>query len=406
MAGDDLNDPLGWRPDAPPPPPRRIAWRAIGIGVGCAGVAAISALAWYKNTGMGGEPFAIAKIERLPARDTAGPAPTAAAAGIDTMGAMRVPANRAAGDVEAESGVRVVRSGGGQAPGALIIQVPDTLGVQLAPAPDRRLVDKGKFGPLPKIAADGSRAADVYARPLMTSTDIKPGAPRIALVVGGMGLSAQATQNAVSRLPGPVTLAFAPYGPDLEKQVARAREAGHEVLLQAPMQGFDAGPAPGPHMLETGAAPEQTLEHLHWLMSRFAGYIGIGNFLGAKFTANDAALTPVLREVFARGLIYFDDGTSAQSRAQSVAAAMGGGAMRADVVIDLVQKPEAIEAELAKLERIARQKGSAIGVAAGLPATVDQVARFARGLEKRGIALAPLSSLATGRVAPNAGNAR
>ena len=254
--------------------------------------------------------------------------------------------------------------------------------------------------------ADGARAAQVYARPFMTGRDLKPGAPRIALVVTGMGLSQQATQTAINRLPGAVTLAFAPYGAELEKQAARAREAGHEIILQAPMEPFDAVQAPGPHMLETSATPEQNIEHLHWLMSRFTGYVGVGNFLGAKFTASDAALAPIVRETISRGLFFFDDGSSTQSRALALSASSGGGVVRADVVLDSVQKSDAIEAALLKLEQIARQNGAAIGVVAGLPANVEQIARFARALEKRGVALTPLSSLATTRAIPTAGNNR
>lgn len=362
-------------------------------------------MVWLKYDEMGAEPYAIAKIVRVePPKPAAPPPPTAASA--DTTGSIRAGgANRiTAAESEAESGVRVVRRGGDAAPGALIISVPEALGVQLTPAPDRRLVERGKHGALPKIGADGTRPSEIYARPLVTGPDVKPGAPRIAIVVGGMGLSPQATQNAQSKLPGPVTLGFAPYGADLEKQVARAREAGHEVILQAPMEPLDATQAPGPRTLETAAAPGETLDNLHWLMSRFTGYVGVSNFLGAKFTANEQVFTPVLREITSRGLLYLDDGSSPQSLAQSLAPRLGSAAiLRADVVIDAVQKPEAIEAELQKLERIARQKGSAIGVAAGLPATVEHIARFARGLEKRGIALAPLSAIPTTRAVSTAG---
>jgi len=48
-------------------------------------------------------------------------------------------------------------------------------------------------------------------------------------------------------------------------------------------------------------------------MSRFSGYAGVANFLGGKFTADERALTPVLREIAARGLFYVDDGTSARA---------------------------------------------------------------------------------------------
>jgi polysaccharide deacetylase 2 family uncharacterized protein YibQ len=65
------------------------------------------------------------------------------------------------------------------------------------------------------------------------------------------------------------------------------------------------------------------------------------------------------------------------------------------VAIDADPKPEAIEAALARLEALARQKHIAIGFASGLPAGVDRVARFAKTLEGRGIALVPLSAATT-----------
>ncbi len=38
------------------------------------------------------------------------------------------------------------------------------------------------------------------------------------------------------KLPGAVTLAFVPYGADIEASRTKAREDGHEVLLQVPME--------------------------------------------------------------------------------------------------------------------------------------------------------------------------
>jgi polysaccharide deacetylase 2 family uncharacterized protein YibQ len=122
-------------------------------------------------------------------------------------------------------------------------------------------------------------------------------------------------------------------------------------------------------------------------MSRFTGYVGVANFLGGKFTA-DEALRPVLRAFATRGLFYVDDGTSARSLAMTLALAVA----RADIVLDSAGGPGAIEAALARLEAIARDKGLAIGVASPLPDSIGTISRFAHGLEARGIALAPLSA--------------
>src|SRR6185503_6371592 len=96
-----------------------------------------------------------------------------------------------------------------------------------------KLLEQSRHGEIPKVAADGARASSFYARPI--PANLKSDGPKIAIVVGGLGVSASITQDALTKLPGAVTLAFAPYGADLDNLAARARAADHEVLLQAPM---------------------------------------------------------------------------------------------------------------------------------------------------------------------------
>ncbi len=259
----------------------------------------------------------------------------------------------------------------------------------LAAAPDPRLIEPARYGGIPRIGADGARPAEINARPAVPL----PGLPRIALLVGGMGLSPRATEAAIASLPGEVTLGFAPYGADLARQTALAREAGHELVLEIPMEPFDfPQDNPGPHTLVTAAGTVTNSDNLSWLMSRFAGYAGVANFLGGKFTADAKALTPVLHEIATRGLFYVDDGTSARSLAVALAPGQDLTAARADIVLNSTAGPGAIEAALARLEAIAREKGLAIGVASALPSSLETIGRFARSLEARGIALVPLSA--------------
>ena len=389
MLGDDLNQPLGLDRDETRKA-RDLPWGAFalgGIGLLAVGLVVFSRLT---DEPMGGEPFAVASIDRpAPAQAPSVPAPAAPRESAEQA----VPARQPAGDAEVENGVRVVRSGGAAPPGALIIQVPDALGLSLPPAPDRRLVEKGPHGLLPRIGVDGARPGDVYARPVQANPKLKLGSPRIALVVGGMGISQTATDHAIEVLPGVVTLAFAPYGADVAGLAAKARAQGHELVLQVPMESFDTGQNPGPHTLQVSLSPEQNLDHLHWTMSRFAGYVGVMNFLGGKFTAQQASLAPVAREVARRGLLWLDDGSSARSIAKEVGDGVGLGVMQTQINLEGMTG-EALEAALSRLEKLAREKGSATAVASGLPATVDRLATFARGLERRGIALVPVSALA------------
>ena len=82
--------------------------------------------------------------------------------------------------------------------------------------------------------------------------------PIVAIVVGGLGVGAAKTVDAILRLPAAVTLAFTPYGSDPAKLVERARAQHHEILLQIPMEPYDyPDNDPGPQTLLTTLAPEQ-----------------------------------------------------------------------------------------------------------------------------------------------------
>jgi polysaccharide deacetylase 2 family uncharacterized protein YibQ len=221
-------------------------------------------------------------------------------------------------------------------------------------------------------------------------------------MVGGLGIDPQGTTSAIDRLPPAISLAFAPYGPDLVSDAAKAREAGHEILLQAPMESFGSSTSPGPHTLTTGASEAENLESLHWLMSRFPGYVGITNYLGGKFSADAHAISPVLADIEARGLDYLDDGTSPRSLAGDIAASLNLPEASADVVLDATPTADAIEVALARLEAQARRQGGAIGVATALPVSIDHIARWTAALEARGLSLVPLSALIPATPAPSA----
>jgi polysaccharide deacetylase 2 family uncharacterized protein YibQ len=259
---------------------------------------------------------------------------------------------------------------------------------------DQRLLENSRHGAIPRIAPDGARPADVYARAVKPLPGKKDG-PRVAIVLGGLGISANVTQQAIEKLPGPVTFAFPPYGTEVERTVTLARAEGHEVLLQVPMEPFEyPDNDPGPQTLLTKLGMEQNLDRLHWLMSRFQGYVGIANYMGARFTSSEQALAPVLKEIARRGLIYVDDGTSPRSMAGQIASANGLPFAKAEVMLDTVPTPAHIDQALTRLEALAREHGTAVGIASTLPASIERIAKWAKAAEGRGIVLVPISAVA------------
>lgn len=249
-------------------------------------------------------------------------------------------------------------------------------------------------GAIPKAAADSARPFRAFAHPRQLPPD-KTAAPRIAVIVGGLGISATGTADALAKLPAPVTLAIAPYGNSLDKLVERASAANHEVLLQSPMEPFDyPDNDPGPQTLLTSLTADQNIDRLHWQMSRLQGYVGIVSYMGARFTSSEPSLAPVLRETAKRGLIYVDDGASSRSVAGQLAGSHNFPFAKTDVVIDAVPTPVEIDRALARLELAAREHGSAVGLATALPATVTRIAEWAKAVEARGFVLVPITMVA------------
>ena len=194
------------------------------------------------------------------------------------------------------------------------------------------------------------------------------------------------TTEALDKLPAPVTFAFAPYGADVDSSSARARSEGHEVLLQVPMEPFDyPDNDPGPQTLLTTLHAEQNIDRLHWLMSRFQGYVGIANHMGARFTATEQALAPVLQETAqARADLFRRRRVGAQPREpdrrrQQRALRQGrrGHRRGADAGGD--------RRRAARLETMARERGTAIGFATALPVSIERIAHWAKAAEGRGI---------------------
>src|SRR5690606_31264898 len=191
--------------------------------------------------------------------------------------------------------------------------------VPLAPVPVPALIEDSPYGPLPKIAIDGRRPAEVYARP-SNYANVAGGPPRVAVLLNGLGVPGAPDGDIIKGLPPPVSIAYGAYGRSLQERVTEARAAGHEVLLAIPLEPTNY-PAedPGPHTLLTTLPTNDNIKRLQWLMSRYTGYVGVTNYMGAKFEATPSALKPVLEEVKQRGLIYLDDGSVEGSPAGQIA---------------------------------------------------------------------------------------
>jgi hypothetical protein len=276
---------------------------------------------------------------------------------------------------------------------------PDTVSEVAALAPP----------PAPETAADPATlpAWRRFAR-AFPGNDVRP---RIAIVVTALGQREDLTLAAIQQLPPEVTLSFSPYsgcalGGDgtlqcsqrLAELITAAREAGHEVLLDLPMEPRTyPSDDPGPQALLTSLDDGENGKRLDWVLGRADGYVGVATYMGSRFTASEGHLRPVLQELNDRGLLFLDSRYGEGSAGPRLAAEIGVPRAVNDRFLDTEPSRAAIDAKLAQLERQARERGSAVAMALPYPVTVERVSGWAKALAAKGVALAPISALADTR---------
>ena len=279
-------------------------------------------------------------------------------------------------------------------PKVIVIRDPgeETLGQpqQVAHLPDDSALEASRWGDLPVRSNDGRRPMDIYARPWSHA-----GGKRIAVVIGGLGLSQSGTLHALETLPPEITLAFAPQGNSLMRWMRQARKEGHELLVQVPMEPFGyPDNDPGPQTLTVEASADANLDNLRWALGQITNYTGIVNYLGGRLARSPQAMTPILKEVGERGLLYFNDGTGGSENLGVLASALDVPYVSGNVVIDGTRDPAAIRDRLRELEKLADINGYAIGSGSALEVTVDTVASWANEAKKRGFEIVGVSALA------------
>jgi len=221
------------------------------------------------------------------------------------------------------------------------------------------------------------------------------GAPAIAVVIDDLGVDRKRSARTV-KLPGPLTLAWLPYAEQLREQTRAAQAAGHELLLHLPMEP-SVHADPGPDALLTRLDRAEIQRRFTQALASFDGYVGINNHMGSRFTADRAAMAPVLGEIQRRGLLWIDSRTTPNSAGMVLAQEMRMPHAGRDIFLDNVQSVGAVRAQLAKTEAVARRQGFAIAIGHPHDATLEALAAWLPEVRKRGFTLVPVSAIVRAR---------
>jgi polysaccharide deacetylase 2 family uncharacterized protein YibQ len=284
-------------------------------------------------------------------------------------------------------------------PGLLAAEADDNAGVSNVTIPVRSDAPASSFAPEVLEPVVGQRfpdwlihrAGDVELAARLAPPPLVPHhAPEIAIVIDDLGADAAETRRAIA-LPAAVNLSFLPY-PDTTPEFAReAVHAGHQILVHVPMEP-DGADNPGPNALTTGLDATEIVRRLDWALSRVPGYAGINNHMGSRFTADRAALVPVVEALADRHVFFLDSRTTTGTIVVPVARAFGVPSAGRDVFLDDEQVVGAVDQQIAALEARAKEQGVAIGIGHPHAVTMSALEVWTKQAATRGFVLIPVST--------------
>lgn len=231
--------------------------------------------------------------------------------------------------------------------------------------------------------------------PLLAEQDV----PKVAIIIDDLGHNSVDNAGALS-LPTQVAFAILPYGKASSKLSTDGRRRGHELILHLPMQPKSADIDPGPNALMTRLPTQELRERIVWNLGQINGIYAVNNHMGSAFTEDAPGMQMLFEELARWDLAFFDSRTTPHSKSVEMAVRYRVPLAERDVFLDNAVEASAVDAQLAKLEELARKNGSAIAIGHPHQVTFEQIKRWEKTLPGKGLALVPPSEIQRDRATP------
>lgn len=250
-----------------------------------------------------------------------------------------------------------------------------------APAPDKPAVS-------PETPPAAPAATAPAAPPVQPEPPLKPGSPRLTIVIDDLGGSLEQARDLLD-LGLPVTFSIMPNLPHTKEVDAMAAKAGMEVILHQPMDAHGtAQQAAG--TLRSGMTVPETAAILAAHLAQAPHAVGVSNHTGSKATEDAVLMAAVMAELKGRGLFFLDSLTSAKSVAGKEAVKSQVPTLARTVFLDNERGQQPTLLMLAQAEKEARAKGRAVAIGHPYPETIAALAAWDIRRDKS-IALVTLS---------------
>ncbi len=213
----------------------------------------------------------------------------------------------------------------------------------------------------------------------------------IAIIIDDIGNSRRRGELAIE-LPGPLTFAVIPDTTHGNALARYAHATGKEVMVHLPMENTRNRPL-GRLALTSGLTEADYPQVIARAIQSVPHASGLNNHMGSALTQEPQAMAWLMRAVKQHQLFFVDSRTTHKTVARRMAERENILAASRDVFLDNERTLYAIDRQFRKLVRIAKQRGTAIGIGHPYGQTIEYLERAIPQLEDEGIYILPASSI-------------
>jgi polysaccharide deacetylase 2 family uncharacterized protein YibQ len=198
--------------------------------------------------------------------------------------------------------------------------------------------------------------------------------PKIAIIIDDIGYDQDLARRLLA-MDAQITFSVLPHSPHGAEFADEADRAEREILLHLPMEPVEYPEVdPGPGALFTYMDTDALLHCLEENLHSVPHVKGVNNHMGSRFTGNGAKLNPVFTALKKENLFFVDSLTTRASQCRASARLVRLPFAERDVFLDHEQSAGFVRRQTRELVRLARLRGSAIGIGHPHLVTVDTLA--------------------------------
>ncbi len=210
----------------------------------------------------------------------------------------------------------------------------------------------------------------------------------LSFMVADFGLSEKMSNMALDILPPQVSFLLSPYADLPMEWIKRAREKGHEIWIDLPIQNkknIDQGINTIFHHQNLS---EKT-KMMHKTLASALGYVGVAMYMDKSSESVTNHYKQLTNELYGRGIGIFEKNPNAPKYIEAIAIAKGAPYIKVDLQIYQMHGKNSFQ----EVEAITQNKGYAVALIPSYPKAIKNLAVWIEKVGKIDYAIAPISAI-------------